>query len=111
MKSRFVQEGNTLDYTNSTSSAISAGDVVVLGNKVGIAATDIPIGAKGAVKMNGVFEVLKDEAAVFTQGATVYYDTINDEMVAESGDNTVVAGYAAYAASVNSTTVYVKLAG
>ena len=110
MKSRFVQEGNTLDYINTTAKAINAGDIVVFGSRVGVAATDIPIGSTGTVKMNGVFEVLKDDKEI-TVGAKLHYDQENEVMTATSNDNTIEAGYAASAATAISTTVYIKFLG
>lgn len=110
MKSRFIQEGGTLDYTNTTSAAIAAGDVVVFGSKVGIAATDIPVGSTGTVKMNGVFEVLKDENEI-SLGAKVYYDPTNEIVTATSNESTIEAGYAVSTATASSSTVHIKLVG
>lgn len=110
MKSKFVQDGKTLDYTNNTSSAIVAGDVVVMGSKVGVAGTDIAVGATGTVHMNGVFEFLKEDSVEVTVGQKVYYDATNEVMTTTSTSNTE-AGYAAYESKAGSTTVCVKLEG
>ena len=44
MKATYIQPGGNLDYRNNGNAAIEAGDVVVLGNRAGIAGTPIPVG-------------------------------------------------------------------
>ena len=51
MKAVYVQEGKNLDYQNTGSTVIAAGEVVVLGGHIGIAAGDIAVGEKGALCM------------------------------------------------------------
>ena len=53
-----VSNGSTINYTNS-GSAISSGDVVVMGNFCGVAVTDIATGATGAVAIEGVYTLTK----------------------------------------------------
>lgn len=73
MTIKFVQVGNTIDYTAGAD--ISAGDLVVMGNIVGIALTDIANGATGAVAIEGVFSgVPKVSAAVFAVGEKLILD-------------------------------------
>lgn len=110
MKTKFVQEGKTLDYTNTTSSAIAAGDVVVMGSVVGVAGCDIPVSATGTVHVTGVFEILKADSVAFTVGQKAYWDATNEVMTTTSTSNTE-AGYAAYEAKAASTTVCIKLRG
>jgi len=73
MATNFVNQGEVITYANS-GSAISAGDVVVIGQNIGIALVDIANGASGSVAMSGVFTVPKVSAAVIAQGESVIYD-------------------------------------
>ena len=50
----FFQRGETLDYTNAGSAKIEAGDVIVLGTKIGVAGCDIAVGAVGSVLCTGM---------------------------------------------------------
>ena len=72
MKAVYVQEGKNLDYQNTGSTVIAAGEVVVLGGHIGIAAGDIAVGEKGALCMEGVFRLTKKADEAITAGA--FYD-------------------------------------
>ena len=48
MATNYVNEGTVITYSNS-GSAISSGDVVVVGEQIGIALSDIANGASGSV--------------------------------------------------------------
>lgn len=95
MATNFVQEGGVLNWTNGTGSAVSSGDVVVLGATsdavIGVALVDIANGASGAVALEGVFTVPKVSAAVFKQGESLIWDSSagafdDNQAVAASGD-------------------------
>jgi len=74
MATNYVQDGGVIDYSNA-GAAISSGDVVVIGNQIGIALVDIAATTgTGAVAMEGVFDVPKVDAAVIAQGENVIYD-------------------------------------
>ena len=74
MATNFVRDGKTLQFTN-TGSAISSGDVVVVGQQIGIALVDIAAtSGTGEVAMEGVFTVAKVSAAVIAQGESVIWD-------------------------------------
>ena len=66
-QAEFVQEGSAIDYTPG--SAVTAGDVVVQSDLVGIAKLDIAANALGALAVAGVFDVAK-EAGGFLSGPT-----------------------------------------
>tara|TARA_B100000459_G_scaffold52626_1_gene28140 strand:- start:10522 stop:10845 length:324 start_codon:yes stop_codon:yes gene_type:complete len=68
----FVQNGNSLDLV--ASSSYSSGDIVIEGNLVGVAVTDIASGETGAVSVSGVYEFTKESAATLAQGDIAYYD-------------------------------------
>ena len=58
---RFVHDGEAIDYTPS--SAVSAGDVVVQNDLVGVAKLDIAANTLGALAVKGVFDFPKATGA------------------------------------------------
>jgi len=69
----YIQDGKTIDYTNG-GSAISSGDVVVVGKIIGVAVGDIANGETGVLAIEGVFDLPKVDAAVIAQGKNVIWD-------------------------------------
>ena len=71
---QFIHDGKSIDYTPGAD--VSAGDVVVQNDLIGIAKLDIASGALGALAVTGVFDLPKatgvDEA--IGAGAKVYWD-------------------------------------
>ena len=57
MGAEFVHEGNAIDYTPGAD--VSAGDVVVQGDLVGVAKRDISANTLGALAVAGVFDFPK----------------------------------------------------
>lgn len=78
----FVQDEGTIYYTNVTGSAISAGDVVSLGERYGVALVNIANGAHGIVRTRGHFDlpVLKTLTSV-PIGTNLYWDASNSNCV------------------------------
>lgn len=104
----FVAEGKTIKYAN-TGSAISSGDVVVLGAGIGVAVTDIAATTGvGSVLVEGVVEIAKVSGTAFTQGAKLYWDSGNSELTTTAQGNLAV-GVAYEAAASADTTAKVKL--
>lgn len=83
MKAKYVQKGETVDYTPV--SDLEAGAVVRLGELAGITAIPIPAGMLGAVAVSGVFDVEKASAASFAIGDSVYWN-FTSEQAETSGD-------------------------
>jgi predicted RecA/RadA family phage recombinase len=108
MAANKVQDGNIIDYTNATGSDIAAGDLVVIGTRVGVALVDIADGAAGAVAVTGVYEVPKEAALAVTQGDLLYADVTSGELDKTALDQTL-AGYAFADAAGAASTVHVKL--
>ena len=77
MQATYVQKGHQIDYTPS--SAVVAGQVIVLGNTVGIANVPIAASALGALTVEGLFDVAKATGAI-TVGAAVYWDADGDPL-------------------------------
>jgi len=67
----FKQDGKSVDYTPSV--AVTAGDVVVIGDRIGIAKLSIAADALGALATCGVFAMLKVTGAI-TDGQDLYWD-------------------------------------
>lgn len=120
MTTKFVQDGNVLDYSNSLGSTIAADSVVVIGANgeaiLGVALRDIPDGETGPLGINGVYSLPKVSAAVITQGETVNWDLSagafdDNQAVAASGDVSGVAAYAFESKGNGDTTLKVKLTG
>lgn len=105
-----LQDCDQLDYTPS--SAVTAGDVVVLGDLVAVAERDIAANEMGSLALNGTFTVPKITGAI-TVGAKIYWDPAGNPVsgTAGSGAATVTAGtlklmgYAALAAASGASTV------
>lgn len=81
MATNYIQAGKTIDYT--AGATISSGDVVVVGQLIGIALADMESGDVGPVAIEGVFKVAKVSAAVIAQGESVIWDS----SVSEFDDN------------------------
>lgn len=109
MAKSYVQEGDTLDYV--AGSAISSGDIVVIGNLVCVALADIANGATGSVKCTGVFDLPKKTGAI-NVGDLIDYDlsttNFSTGITAATGDITK-CGVAVAAAASGDATVRVKL--
>jgi len=107
---RFVHDGDAIDYTPG--SAVSAGDVVVQGELVGVAKLDIAANALGALAVKGVFDFPKATGAstAIAAGANVYWDVADTEAKedAESGANKLI-GKVVKAAADADETVRVRL--
>ena len=57
MTAKYIQDGKAIEIT--AAGAIEAGDVVVLGNLVGVAKLDIQAGELGSLALEGVFDMRK----------------------------------------------------
>lgn len=108
----YEQKGETLTFTNA-GSAITSGDVVVVGEQIGIAKNDIASGATGVLAMEGVFVVPKVSAAVIAAGESVIWDTSAgkfDDNAASPATGDVSGACTAWEASGNGvTTIAVKI--
>lgn len=82
---RFIQEGMTIDYTPSSN--VSAGDVIVQGDLLGIALTDIPANNLGALAIQGVCRFTKAAGAgtAISAGAVCYWDIANKKATTAPG--------------------------
>lgn len=102
----FVQEGDRLNHTAAAD--ISSGTCVAVGDRVGVACTDIANGASGVLAMEGVFNLPKTSTDTIAQGVKVYLDVSAGEITTTATDN-ILAGYAFAAAANGATTVDVNI--
>lgn len=81
----YVQEGAAIDYTPSED--LAAGDVVVLGDLVGVAKRGIPADAQGALHVEGVYDFPKASGGgvTFSTGDVVYWNAGGSLAVATDG--------------------------
>ena len=120
MTAKYIQDGKAIEIT--AAGAIEAGDVVVLGELVGVANFPITSGGIGAVAIEGVFEMPKDygdSGKALTAGQEVYWDSVNScikaavaQVVAEGAVTTeasAVHGFAVAAAATTDQTVLVSI--
>ena len=110
MTAEFIHDGKSIDYTPSA--AVSAGDVVVQGDLIGIAKIDIPANTLGALAVQGVFDVPKTagEGEAIASGAKVYWDVADG--VAKTDDETGANKYlgkTVVAAADDDTTTRVRM--
>jgi len=75
---RFIHTGDVLDHTPT--SAVTSGDVVVMGDLIGIAERDIPANTLGAVRVKGVVELPKDNTVQIDKGDICYFEVAEDEI-------------------------------
>lgn len=106
----FVHDGHSIDYTPGA--AVTAGDVVVQGELVGVAKLDIAANALGALAVAGVFDFPKDTGVGtgIAAGAECYWDVADGEAKtdSESGANKLI-GKCIAAAGDDDETVRIRL--
>lgn len=76
-QTRFIHDGNSIDYTPNTD--VAAGSVVVQGDLVGVTKVDIPADALGALAVRGVFDFPKATTvgSGSAAGTKLYWDVTN----------------------------------
>ena len=101
---------STMEYTPS--GAVSEGDVVVLGGGlIGVATSDIAANAKGALTVEGTFDMPKSSGSAgesIVIGAALYWNDSSDIATATASSNKFL-GYAEKAAGASATSVRVRL--
>ena len=106
MKARYVQRGESVDYTPET--PVAAGDIVKVGDLVGVAKLDIKPGELGALATVGVYEIETGGKAV-ELGATVSVDPATGKVCDPAAEGAVKFGHAVSAATASDFTVLVRL--
>lgn len=70
----YVDNGTTLNYTNTSGATIPSGRVLKIGNIIGVALADILNNETGAVQIRGKVTAPKVSAAVFVVGEKLLFD-------------------------------------
>jgi len=101
---KYVQKGEMVDYTPGVN--VSAGDVVVQGDLVGVALQDIAAGEQGALCIQGVFDWPKDSgsASAISAGTRLYWNASTEKVTTTAGSNKGRI-YAVQDAAATATTV------
>lgn len=98
----------SVDYTPE--SAVSAGDVVVQSDLVGVAVNDIAAGKKGSLVLDAVIKAPKTAgtSTAIAAGDIVYWDADN-KVVTETANSSAALGVAVEAAADSATWCYVLM--
>ena len=74
MEATYIQCGDSIDFTPFTD--VSVGSVVVQGDLIGIARTELKADVLGSLAVEGIFDIAKDGelAVVFAVGDLAYWD-------------------------------------
>lgn len=110
MEARFVQRGDSVDYTPPEGD-VQAGQVVIEGELLGIAKLDIKAGQRGALAVTGVFEVVKQSDAPIARGQRVYFSPATRTASAVVHGQAQTLGLAVDAAAQDAPTVRVRIDG
>lgn len=95
----FVQAGDTVTLVCAQGGR-SSGDVVKVGNIVGVASGDALAGADVETKLTGVFYLEKVTAQAWaTVGLPIYYDALADKVTTVGSGNTLIGVNLATAAN------------
>lgn len=114
MAKNFIQPGEVFNFIPAAD--LTSGQVVKMGNSLGVALTDIATGASGSVQTRGVFEVPKVTGAVIKAGESLSWDVsagkFDDNLATPaSGDVTGAAAAAFEDAGSGATTLKVLFTG
>lgn len=106
----YKYEGKSIDII-AGSNGIQANEVYIEGALKGVAKVPIPANEQGAISVEGVYDVKKAEAAVFSVGDEVWFDTNSRYAVASSASSDCVKFGIAVQAAVSGGAVVRTLIG
>ena len=88
MTATYIHEGSSIDYTPTVD--VTAGDVIVQNELVGVAKLDIPANTLGSLAVVGVFDFPKATGlgSAITAGADVYWDATTGVATTDDGTGT-----------------------
>lgn len=115
MAKNYLHAGAVLTLIGAAAN-IASGDVVVMGETLGVALADIPSGGDGSVQVDGVFEMPKVSGAVIAQGESLTWDVSvgafdDNQATPAAGDVTGPTAVAAESAGAGVTTIAVRFTG
>lgn len=87
MIAKYVQRGHDIDFVPEAD--VAAGDVLIIGDIIGIVKLDIKAGALGTLALVGVFDIPKatGEGTAIFAGAMVFWDAENKQVSTTGGEN------------------------
>lgn len=103
-EARLIAKGDSIDYTPA--GAVAAGQVVVVGEVVGVAPRAIAAGELGSLRMTGIHEMAKIGATAIGAGVPVYWDDAANVVTPTAGSLKLI-GVCAQAALSADTVVRV----
>lgn len=118
MTTTYKQEGKVIQFTAAAN--IASGQVVKVGNVLGVALVAIPNGGTGSVALEGVFSAPKVAGAVITVGQSLTWDVSantgagafdDNAATPAAGDVTGAAAMAFETVGSGPTTMLVKFTG
>lgn len=109
MAQNYIQDGDHMPYVVPAATTITSGQLVTIGELVGIALGSGVTGDTVQICLEGVFSVAKASGAV-TQGAKLYHDPATGNVTTTAG-SLKLAGYAFAPAASGDATVLVNLLG
>lgn len=118
MSKNFNQRGAVMQLT--AAAAIASGQVVKIGNMLGVAQSALAIGETGSINLTGVYTVPKVSGAVIGKGETLTWDVSansgagafdDNAATPATGDVTGAAAVAWEAAGNGATTMQVLFTG
>lgn len=98
----YVSSGDTVTVP-APSGGVTAGELVVIGDLFGVAATTADEGAPVVLYAAGVYEFPKVSAQAWTAGAGIYWDSGNKRATTASSGNTRIGAATAAAANPSPT--------
>ena len=101
-KAKFVQRAESVDFTPNRD--IESGEIVRLGNLIGVAKLPIQAGELGTLALSGVFDLAKPLGLAFPIGAGVYW---KNGAIGPSGD--ILLGIAVKPAAAESNLIRILL--
>ena len=102
MKAKFVQRSDSVDFTPEKD--MSAGEIVRLGNLIGVVKLPIDAGKLGSLALTGIFDIMKSGSESFLAGECVYCDP--NGRIGKSG---ILLGTAVQTSPANADSVRILL--
>lgn len=108
----FQQHGDIVDFLNTGTETITAGQVVPLVTRIGFAVADIEPGTIGGVAVKGIYANVPAVTTVaFNMGDALYWDATANKLTKTATDNTPIGGWCTTAKIQAGTTAIIKLVG
>jgi predicted RecA/RadA family phage recombinase len=108
MSRTFIQPGDVIQLT-APSGGVTAGTALKIGSLIVVPRTTVAQTLPFDADLAGVHTLAKATGTAWTEGATLYFDTANNNFVTAQSATACRAGHAAAAAALGDTTGSVRL--